>query len=233
MLYSIHTWIMYVRHEDLQNFPNKKCLFFKKNLNQNYNILSFADLINIENCIFESNCFSKKSFLVFNKNFKHCTENQILFFQTSWKDGLSKKIVMKYDLSCIIGKNDISFFRKYDLTLRRKMKDDLCQKKYTEIWYFLQMFWKDGLFKRDYYAGLWSLLYYLERWYFFPKTWYFFLGRKVRGKLFQEIHGNMKFYVYTYRCYKRGAMPLCQKKSSMILYRKNTPEGDWRSRLTF
>ena len=91
--------------------------------------MSFADLINIENCIFEINCFSKKSFLVFNKNFKHCTENQILFFQTSWKDGLSKKIVMKYDLSCIIGKNDISFFRKYDLTLRRKMKDDLCQKK--------------------------------------------------------------------------------------------------------
>ena len=36
---------------------------------------------------------------------------------------------MKYDLSCIIGKNDISFFQKYDLTLRRKMKDDLCQKK--------------------------------------------------------------------------------------------------------
>ena len=182
--------------------------------------MSFADLINIENCIFESNCFSKKSFLVFNKKFKHCTENQILFFQTSWKDGLSKKIVMKYDLSCIIGKNDISFFRKYDLTLRRKMKDDLCQKKYTEIWYFLQMFWKDGLFKRDYYAGVWSLLYYLERWYFFPKTWYFFLGQEARDDLSQEIHGNMIFPVYTYGCYKRGVTPLCQKKSKMVLSRK-------------
>ena len=45
-------------------------------------------------------------------------------------------------------------------------------KKYTEI-YFLQMFWKDGLFKRDC-AGTWSFLYYLERWYFFPENMIFF-----------------------------------------------------------
>ena len=154
------------------------------------------------------------------------------FFQTSWKDRLSKQFALECELFCIIGKDDISFSWKYDLTPDGKWRM-IFLKKYTEIWYFLQMFWKDGLFKRDYYAGVWSLLYYLERWYFFPKTWYFFLGRKVRGKLFQEIHGNMKFYVYTYRCYKRGAMLLCQKKSNMILYRKNTPEGDWRSRLTF
>ena len=131
------------------------------------------------------------------------------------------------------GKMTFLFSKNMILPLDGKWKMIFVKKKYTEIWYFLQMFRKDGLFKRDYYAGVWSLLYYLERWYFFPKTWYFFLGRKVRGKLFQEIHGNMKFYVYTYRCYKRGAMLLCQKKSNMILYRKNTPEGDWRSRLTF
>ena len=68
----------------------------------------------------------------------HCTENHIFSFQTSRKDGLSKKIALEYDLSCIIGKDDISFSQKYDLTPRRKMKDDLSQKKYTEIWYFLQ-----------------------------------------------------------------------------------------------
>ena len=51
-----------------------------------------------------------------NKNFLHCTENHIFFFQTFWKDGLSKKIALENDLSCIIGKDDISFFRKYDLT---------------------------------------------------------------------------------------------------------------------
>ena len=54
------------------------------------------------------------------------------------------------------------------LHVRRKMKDDLSQKKYTEIWYFLQTFWKDGLFKKGR-AGTWSFLYYLERQYFFSR----------------------------------------------------------------
>ena len=45
-------------------------------------------------------------------------------------------------------------------------------KKYTEIWYFLRTFWKDGLFKKGR-AGTWSFLYYLERWYFFPKNIFF------------------------------------------------------------
>ena len=33
------------------------------------------------------------------------------------QDGLSKKIALEYDLSCIISKDDISFSRKYDLIL--------------------------------------------------------------------------------------------------------------------
>ena len=69
--------------------------------------------------------------------------------------------------------------------------------------------------------------------FFFKKTWYFFLRWKVRGDLSQEIHRNMIFSVYTYGCYKRGATPLCQKKSKMVLSHKNTPKGDWRLRLTF
>ena len=68
--------------------------------------------------------------------------------------------------------------------------------------------------------------------FFFPKTLYFFPGQKVRGSPSQEIHGNMTFSVYTYGCYKRSATPLCQKKSKMVLSRKNTPKGDWRFRLT-
>ena len=47
---------------------------------------------------------------------KHCTENNIFFFRTPWKDGLSKQIALEHDLSCIIVKDNISFFRKYDLT---------------------------------------------------------------------------------------------------------------------
>ena len=57
------------------------------------------------------------------------------------------------------------------LHLRWKMKDDL--KKYMEIWYFLQTFWKDGLSIKGR-AGTWSFLYYLERWYFFHENMIFF-----------------------------------------------------------
>ena len=39
-----------------------------------------------------------------------------------------KKIALEYDLSRIIGKDHVSLSRKYDLNLRRKMKDDLFQK---------------------------------------------------------------------------------------------------------
>ena len=100
---------------------------------------------------------------------------------------------------------------------RRKMKDDL-SKKYTEIWYFLQMLQKDGLFRKDC-AGTWNFLYYLERWYFFPpKTWYSFLGRKARSNILHEIRGDKMFRVYTYGCYKRGATLLCQKKNQRWSY---------------
>ena len=39
--------------------------------------------------------------------------------------------------------------------------------------YLLQMFWKDGLFKKDR-DGAWSFLHYLEKWYFFPENMVFF-----------------------------------------------------------
>ena len=75
------------------------------------------------------------------------------------------------------GKIIFLFPKNIILHLRRKMKDDLSQKKYTEI-YFLQTFWKDGLFKKGH-TGTWSFLYYLERWFFFSRKHDIFsLGRK-------------------------------------------------------
>ena len=51
------------------------------------------------------------------------------------------------------------------------------------------------------YIGIWTFLYYLERWYFFPrKTWYFLFGRKMKDDLSREINGNMIFSVYVYKC---------------------------------
>ena len=108
------------------------------------------------------------------------------------------------------GKMVFLFPENMILPFRRKIKYDLSQKntwnqdiffKRSEKMVFSKwaaqghdlscIIWKDGIFC--------------------PKTGYFFLGRKVRGDLSQEIHGKMIFSVYTCGCYKRGATPLCQK----------------------
>ena len=126
----------------------------------------------------------------------HCTENHIFFFQTYWKDGISKKIALELDLSCIIGKDYISFSRKYDLTPRRKMKDDLSQKKYSEIWYLVQMFEKMVFSKRiapvhDLNCTIW------KGGTFSRKHGIFSLDRKrERGDLSQEVHGNMIYSIW-------------------------------------
>ena len=37
---------------------------------KNCNTLKFADIINVESCIFINNCFNRDSFSIFNENFK-------------------------------------------------------------------------------------------------------------------------------------------------------------------
>ena len=70
-------------------------------------------------------------------------------------------------------------------------------------------------------SGIWYYLYYLKRWFISPKKWYFFFGRKMKDDPSQEIHGNMIFSVYTYRCFKHDIMPLCQKKIKDYLTKKS------------
>ena len=150
-----------------------------------------------------------------------CTENHIFFFQTSWKNGLSKKIALEYDLSRIIGKDHVSLSRKYDLNLRRKMQDDLFQKNTRKYDIFFRSFEKKVFSKR---AAPWydlSCIIWKDG-IFFSKTRYFFLGKEVSDDLSQEIHGNMIW------CHA----PLPKKNQGWPYPAKNTPKGDWRSRLT-
>ena len=59
---------------------------------------------------------------------------------------------------------------------------------------------------------------------FFQKIWYFFFRRKMKeDNLYQKTRGNMIFYVYMRRRYKRD-ISLLAKKTKMP--RKNTPKGD-------
>ena len=53
---------------------------------------------------------------------------QFFCFEMFWKDGLSKKIALEYDLSCIIRKGGIVFHEKRILFFRRRKKGDLSQK---------------------------------------------------------------------------------------------------------
>ena len=99
------------------------------------------------------------------------------------------------------------------LPLRRQMKDDPSQKIHGN------MTFSSNVLERWYFQkGLcWDIIFLVlsgKMVFFYRK--YFFLGRKVRGDLFQEIHRNMKFSVYTCECYKRGSVPLRQKKSKII-----------------
>ena len=111
----------------------------------------------------------------------------------------------------LLGKTIFLFPENMILHLRRKMNANLSQKQYTEIWYFLQTFWKDGLLKQGQ-AGTWPFLYHLERWYFFYRKHFFFLEQEVRDNLSQEVHGNMIFSVYTTGVTNVTPCPSIQKK---------------------
>ena len=86
------------------------------------------------------------------------------------------------------------FFPKiWSYTLDGKWKM-IFLKKYSEIWYFLQTFWKYGRSKKCR-ADTWSFLYYLERWYFFPENMIFFPWTESKRRSFS---GNT---------WKHGASP--------------------------
>ena len=69
----------------------------------------------------------------------HCTENHIFFFQTSWKDGISKKKKCAGIWSFLYYRERWYFFfpKIWSYTLDGKWKM-IFLKKYKEIWYFLQ-----------------------------------------------------------------------------------------------
>ena len=123
------------------------------------------------------------------------------------------------------------FLENMILPLRRKMKDNLSQKNTRKYDIFFKRSEKMVFSKRAAQGHDLSCIIWKDS-IFFPKTWYIFLGQELRDELSQEIHGKLIFSVYTYRCYKCNVTPLCQKKSVLVLSRKNTLKGDWSFRLT-
>ena len=118
-----------------------------------------------------------------NTKWEHCTENHIFLFRMSWKDGFSKKNCAGIWSFLYYWERWYFFFPKiWSYTLDGKWKM-IFLKEYTEIWYFLQAFWKYGLSKMCR-TGAWSFLYYLERLYFFPENMIFFPWAESERLLF-------------------------------------------------
>ena len=90
-------------------------------------------------------------------------------------------------------------------------------KKYMEIWYFLQMPWKDGLSKKNR-AGIW---YFIDRIFFSRKYDLFCLDGKWKMAFLKKY---MKTWYLQYICVNVTNMilPFCKKKSKMIFSWKNT-----------
>ena len=107
-----------------------------------------------------------------------CTENHIFFFQTSWKDGLWKKMCWCMISLVLLGKMVFLFPENMILHLRRKMKDDLSHKIYGSTIFCSNVLKRWSLEKNR--TGIRSFLYYLERWYFFSECMFFNWTRNER-----------------------------------------------------
>ena len=134
------------------------------------------------------------------------------FLQMFWKDGLSKKIVLEYDLSLLYCMERWYFFfpKMWSYSLDGKWKIIFPPKNTWKYHIFFKCPEKMVFLKKI------TLEYNLPRKFekmvfFFRKISYFFFGRKMKDDLSQEIHGNMIFSVYMYKCYKHD-ITLLQKK---------------------
>ena len=125
----------------------------------------------------------------------HYMEKHILFFRTSWKDGLSKKFALEYGLTCIIGKDDISVFWKYDITPWTENERWTFSKKHMEILYFLQVFWKMIFSKRSH-RNMSFLVLSGKMVFVFAETQYFFFAQKMKDDFSKEILGDTVFSAY-------------------------------------
>ena len=131
------------------------------------------------------------------------------------------------------GKIIFPFPENVILPLRRKMKDDLSQKNRR----IYDIFFKRSEKKVFSKGPRWDMIFLLlsGKMVFFPENMIFFPCAESERRSFSRNTWNMIFSVYTCRCYKRDAMPLCpKKKSKMVLFRekhlKVNDVQDWYSR---
>ena len=128
--------------------------------------------------------------------FYHWTKDHIFFFQMLWKDSLSKKITLEYDLSCIITQDGISFSRKYDVVLWTENKRWSFSKNTRKYDVFFKCFEKMVFPKKSH----WNMTFLASSGKMtsvFLETMIFFLWWKTNDGLSKKVHGNMMFSVHS------------------------------------
>ena len=109
-----------------------------------------------------------------------------------------------YFLVTIIGKDYIFFPKIWCYPQTKNEREYFSKKKYTEIWYLLQIFWKYGLFKKDC-AGTWNFFTFWKGGIFFPENMVFFPWTKNEREVI-----FLKKYTETWHFLID--MPPCKKK---------------------
>ena len=104
----------------------------------------------------------------------------------------------------------------------------LLRSLHEQPYFLFPNFLKRSFFQKNR-TGIWSFLYHLERWYFFPKNIILFLRRKMKYGLSQNIHGNRIFSLYPVKMaflFLTNMILSSCKKAKMIFSWKNTLKND-------
>ena len=134
----------------------------------------------------------------------------------------------------LIRKNDSSFSRKYDLNSWTENERWSFSKKYMEMWYLYQMFWKDGLFKKI--ALEYDLSCIIWKDGFFPWKHIFSLDGKLKMIGLKEYMETWYFL-----CICVGVREVVLRPSAKNIQRQSSPVKmhlkvietlDWHSRKT-
>ena len=94
---------------------------------------------------------------------------------------------------------------------------------------FLQMPLQNGLSKIKLHWDMIFLVLSGKMVFIFQKI-YYFCGWKMKDDFSQEVHGNMIFSVYLYKCYKYDITLVQQKNQRWSSPKKIHLKGDWHSR---
>ena len=137
-------------------------------------------------------------------NLVQCTARKIIFSFSKCSEKIifpkkqkQKQKKSQWNIVFLVSSGKTIFLYPENMILffRRKMKDDVSQKEYMEVWYVFQIFWKDGLSKNI--ALEYDLCYIIRKdgISFSRKNDIFFDGWTIKDDLSQKIYGNMLFSV--------------------------------------